>query len=1008
MRRLWKMTISLLLSFSALILLCQPVFAAGAVQKKTVKREISIVFDNSGTMYSGGKKTWCQATYATEVFASMLNKGDVLKIYPMNEITVGGKTYTSEDPLVISDPSEAKKVRDIYTPHTSITYTPIYTITDAGDGARKSKLDEKWMIIITDGSEFYEKQGADSRKFLNDSDGKLDTQATKKRLTEVLSGYANAEKAEDRVNVLYLGIGDVKALPTLEGGTEDSKSAVMTTVPEDLPAMLCDMCNKIFGRAVLPASNIKGNSMEFDIPMSKIIVFAQGSGVTGAQLGKLKASSTREVKYSENPGYSKNPGDGSYQFDDTLQGIIATFENVEAGKYDLSFTGDPSRREIYYEPDADLKIDLVDAGKKSVLKDTAQIVGGKYALTYCITDSNGKDISASKLLGDKKFTVDVKLNGKQQEINNNGASGEIPFTLNAGDKLEVGTSKVTFLKDYTIEKTGADTHISNPITVVSAENMLTLNLSGGSSSYLLPELEEKGIYDLTVVYDGKELPAAEFAKVEFSAAVTGGAGAGNPVAEITKDGARAQVALKYHGDASSTNLGPQTLFVSASYKDAFNNEAIGGVQTEFEIAEPENTLLVTVSGGSQSYKLSELEEKGVYQITATHNGAPLTAEEFERLELMPVTVTGGEGEGNPTAEVTRESDRMTLSLKYNGDAAHTSTGEQSFGLSFVYTNEYGNQAFCEQEVKFAVVDDTSILTAEISILEDYYVLSKIGDETPVILSVKKDGASLSDEELSAIAANGGILTEPVKGLSLGDFEPIPGKSAFSAKINKSGTKTGVHKLKCSVSMPDTRNRRTETALAEGFVEIESMPKWVKILIILGILLLLAGLILFILTRKILPKDVFIKQDETEFKSGRNVVQDFRPVRYGKKNIFARFAKEASITVTTPQDSSGNEIPPVRLKIRSLSNVKDAIFNKKQCRVRAVIAEPSTEIEDLTVSGENFTLNKKDQHFYDADDKPVGEHPVVLREGSDIETVAKSQGYLRTVKMIYNTNLHFKW
>ena len=46
-----------------------------AAQKATFSRHIGIVFDNSGSMYLDKKTDWCRATYAMEVFASMLNKG---------------------------------------------------------------------------------------------------------------------------------------------------------------------------------------------------------------------------------------------------------------------------------------------------------------------------------------------------------------------------------------------------------------------------------------------------------------------------------------------------------------------------------------------------------------------------------------------------------------------------------------------------------------------------------------------------------------------------------------------------------------------------------------------------------------------------------------------------------------------------------------------------------------------------------------------------------------------
>ena len=83
--------------------------------KAEIKRNIAIVFENSGTMYYKGEKAWCRATYAMEVFASMMNKGDSLSIHPMNPIEVNGNKYTMDSPFVISDPSQSSQIRNIYT-----------------------------------------------------------------------------------------------------------------------------------------------------------------------------------------------------------------------------------------------------------------------------------------------------------------------------------------------------------------------------------------------------------------------------------------------------------------------------------------------------------------------------------------------------------------------------------------------------------------------------------------------------------------------------------------------------------------------------------------------------------------------------------------------------------------------------------------------------------------------------------------------------------------------------
>ena len=63
---------------------------AANITQKEKSYEIAVVFDNSGSMYDN--ESWSRAKYAMEVFAAMLNEGDVLKIYPMHPVTTDGKT----------------------------------------------------------------------------------------------------------------------------------------------------------------------------------------------------------------------------------------------------------------------------------------------------------------------------------------------------------------------------------------------------------------------------------------------------------------------------------------------------------------------------------------------------------------------------------------------------------------------------------------------------------------------------------------------------------------------------------------------------------------------------------------------------------------------------------------------------------------------------------------------------------------------------------------------------
>ena len=134
---------------------------ASAATKPEKTRAIAIVFDNSGTMYLGdedSRKTWCRATYAMQALATMMNASDIMQIYPMNPIQIGNSdapkdsdVYTRERPLVIKK-ENASLIQEICTPNAGDTH--IEAVTKAREGLAKTNADEKWLIVLTDGTVF--------------------------------------------------------------------------------------------------------------------------------------------------------------------------------------------------------------------------------------------------------------------------------------------------------------------------------------------------------------------------------------------------------------------------------------------------------------------------------------------------------------------------------------------------------------------------------------------------------------------------------------------------------------------------------------------------------------------------------------------------------------------------------------------------------------------------------------------------------------------------------------
>ena len=367
---------------------------AETVSKKDINRDIAIVFDNSGSMYRDSStkvktKAWCQATYAMEVFAAMINQGDSLKIFPMNEIEIGPTKYTFDSPLVISKASDAFAIEQIHTPEPYKNDTHIESITKAHDSliADKDKYDESWLVVLTDGDHFYE------GGIPLDGEGSKSTAKTVEKLSSYLSQY-NSD-----VRVLYLGIGDA-VTPAIEGA--DSDSVVVVRDSEQVLVRLSEMCNKIFGRNQIIPEN---GQLSFDIPLNKLIVFAQGAGVDDVSISGLNQStSPLKVHYSEMTDTGNaDPNYKNADQDTTLQGVIATYENIKTGDYTLDQAASVT---MYYEPDADIMVEMYGPDGERLSADTQEFLSGDYSIKYYLVDKEGKPIKAdSKLLGTVQYEV---------------------------------------------------------------------------------------------------------------------------------------------------------------------------------------------------------------------------------------------------------------------------------------------------------------------------------------------------------------------------------------------------------------------------------------------------------------------------------------------------------------------------------------------------------------------------------------------------------------------------
>ena len=563
MKKIISLFLTVILLFTCVLVGTTTVYAA----KTKSSRGIAIVFDNSGSMYDAGDQAWCRATYAMEVFASMLNSGDTLQIYPMHPITVGDKEFTMQNPLQITDAAQASTIREILTKDAG--GTPIESIDCAVQGLQKLQTDKKYLVVLTDGGTFSKNGNG------------LTKDRTKTELDKRIQ--ANASKA---MTVMYLGIGSEACVPnTKESEYFIKKQAVNTA---DVLSMLTDMSNLIFGRDTLPKSRISGKTMEFDISMKKLIVFVQGDNISDLKIKPESGDSVGKLISSQQTKYStKGAADYKSVADTSLQGMIITYEDCAAGSYNIEYVGIATSVEVYYEPDADLEFVFTDSEGNNV--DLNSLYEGEYKVSFGMKDAKTGKLISSDLLGKPHYEGSYTINGEKTNFTHDGQSGEVPIVLKMNDTFEADLT-VTYLSGYTISKNSTDFGWPKGGVKVLAPPLgkFDAKLTVSQNYILIKELEQTPEFIVDLTIGGKKLTAEEFDAVTVTVDCGGIAHTVTPKKEdsqylikfeptkgIAEGGYRINVDAKYLDEAGREAQDTATAKVTLSNTPLWVKWAIG-------------------------------------------------------------------------------------------------------------------------------------------------------------------------------------------------------------------------------------------------------------------------------------------------------------------------------------------------------------------------------------------------------------------------------------------------
>lgn len=431
--RTLSVVLVLIFAFPAMSVFATDVSSAEVTKVKR-KYEIAVVFDNSGSMYK--TKAWCQAKYAMEIFASMLNydNGDKLSIFPMWEVTTDGKavpqapaSVESTGSIQIKSQSDVEKISNMYTLNAGDT--PITQVTNAYNYLSQitdKTVTDKWLIVLTDGA-------------FTDSEGEnMESSLVREQLVS---------RAANGIKVQYLGFGSAVSIKDDVSKGFYTKTSNASTLRKDL----VDICNAIFQRSKLEKKYLNGQNLRLDVSMRKLIVFVQGKNAEivslkqkngGKQISKITDSG--KIKFSKlgAADYSGAP------YDDSLYGQVVTFNACSVGDYILEYKG-ATNIEIFYEPDVDINIVMKKDGRVVDPKNE-KLYPGEYSFEYSVIDRESKkDVTSSPLVDVQNLdcAIEVKNGGKTEKISDYKSG--TPISLEGNDELFFDING-TYLTEYTI------------------------------------------------------------------------------------------------------------------------------------------------------------------------------------------------------------------------------------------------------------------------------------------------------------------------------------------------------------------------------------------------------------------------------------------------------------------------------------------------------------------------------------------------------------------------------
>lgn len=416
MKKIISLMISLVICLGIVRVSMVPSVAAKGDEIRAAKKIISVVYDDSGSMFGD---RWVYANYAMQALTALLNEQDELYITYMSRPTSSAEIELKDLKAAVKGIRNWNHSAD--TPEESLD-----TAKAALDSISESDVSTQfWLVIMTDGS-------------INNMD---------ETMQQKLDSFKGARMSNNSIlNVVYLAMGS-GAVPA----ASDKASGLHTFEAEDLAAItttMSDIANLVSGR--ITADNVKQVdektiSFNSSLPLYSISVLSQQSSASVASA----ESPEQKLTIDRNIGLDAFEPFGST--DTTLYGNAAVInltdsagigQVIQSGTYTITFSEavDVKDLVVQYEPAIGLKMFITREG--TVIDDPANlIIDDKVSIEIVpVIPGTDEKIDSSSL--PKGITWNIEYAVDDQPIASEKGSKLSGVTIRKGRNVILGTMQV--------------------------------------------------------------------------------------------------------------------------------------------------------------------------------------------------------------------------------------------------------------------------------------------------------------------------------------------------------------------------------------------------------------------------------------------------------------------------------------------------------------------------------------------------------------------------------------